>query len=250
MKTTVTTVLILLITSLSWAQTDFSKSLNGITWVKISSKSSITLKVHDKNEIVIKGTHSGQAAEKAKGLKLVGAGGTANTNVGFSVVEEGNNLIVTNLRKNEAAEIYLPKDQKIAVTTTWNGGLSIAGFTNEVEANCKLNGSIKIENIKGPLTASTLNGEITVVFDGISQKLPSTLTTTNGAIDVTLASNTKANITMSSWNGEMYSNFDIKSKTKDGLKQMSSRKTSGTLNGGGVNINLKSTNGNIYLRKK
>lgn len=250
MKKTMSTLLILLITSLSWAQTDYSKSLNGVEWVKITSKSDITVKVHDKNEIVIKGSQRNYDSERSKGLRLVGAGGTANTNVGFSVVEEGNSLIVTNLRKSESAEIYLPKDQKLSVTSTWNGGITIAGFANEVEANCTLNGSIKADEIKGPLTANTLNGEIEVVFDGISQKSPTTLNTTNGAIDISLAGNTAADIHMSSWNGDMYSNFDIKSKTTEDMKKVSSRSTKGTINGGGVSITLKSTNGNIYLRKK
>lgn len=250
MKKTATTLWVLLITSLSWAQTDYSKSLSGIDWVKISSKSDITVRVHDKNNILIKGTQRIANNERAKGLKLVGAGGTANTNVGFSVVKEGNSLIVTNLRKSESAEIFLPKNQKLSVTSTYNGDLSLNGFTNEVEATCTLNGGIKINGIKGPLTANTLNGEIEVVFDGISQKSPTTINTTNGAIDVSLAPNTAADIDISSWNGDMYSNFDIKSDTKEDMKKVGSRKTQGTINGGGVNITLKSINGNIYLRKK
>lgn len=251
MKKTITTVLALLITGLCSAQTDYSKSLSGIEWVKVISKSDISVVVHDKNEILIKGNSNGYSSEKAKGLRLVGAGGTANTNVGFNVVQEGNALIVTNLRKNESARIYLPKNQKVAVTSTWNGDISIEGFSNEIEATCELNGGMMLSNISGPLTANTLNGEIDVIFDVISQESPTSLNTTNGAIDVSLSGNTAADISMSSWNGDMYSNFDIKSSSnKDGMKKVSSRKTTGTINGGGVSITLKSTNGNIYLRKK
>jgi hypothetical protein len=251
MKKTMTTVLVLFITGLCVAQTDYSKSLSGVDWVKITSKADITVKVHDKNEILIKGNRRDNSSERAKGLRLVGASGTANTNVGFNVVQEGNNLIVTNLRKNESAEVYLPKNQKIAVTSTWNGDIAIDGFNGEIEATCELNGGIMINDVSGPLTANTLNGEIDVIFDGISQSSPTTLNTTNGAIDVTLDANTSADISMSSWNGDMFSNFDIKSDSdKDGMKKVSSRKTSGTINGGGVSITLKSTNGNIYLRKK
>ncbi len=250
MKRTITTVLLLLTIGLCKAQTDYSKSLSGVEWVKITSKSNVTVMVHDKNEILIKGTQKARSSEKAKGLRLVGVGGTVNTNVGFNVVQEGNDLIVTNLRKNESAKIYLPKNQKIAVTSTWNGGISIDGFNNEVEATCELNGGMMLNNISGPLTANTLNGQIDVIFDNISQGSPTSLNSTNGAIDVSLPGNTGADISMSSWNGDMYSNFDIKSSSGDnGLRKVSSRKTNGTINGGGVSISLKSTNGNIYLRK-
>ena len=251
MKKTMTLAFALLTTGLCLAQTDYSKSLSGIEWVKITSKADIAVMVHDKNEIVIEGNSRSYTTERSKGLRLVGAGGTANTNVGFNVVQEGNDLIVTNLRKNESAKIYLPKNQKIAVTSTWNGGISIDGFTNEIEATCELNGGMKLKNISGPLTANTLNGQIDAVFSALSQNSPTSLNSTNGVIDVSLSPSTAADITMSSWNGDMYSNFDIKSSSsKDGMKRVSSRKTVGTINGGGVSIALKSTNGNIYLRKK
>ncbi|MEO0571620.1 MAG: DUF4097 family beta strand repeat-containing protein [Bacteroidota bacterium] len=251
MKKTVTTLLVLLTTGLCLAQTDYSKSLNGIEWVKITSKSNVSVMVHDKNEILIKANRKAYSSDRAKGLRLVGVGGTVNTDVGFNVVEEGNALIVTNLRKNESAKIYLPKNQKVAVTSTWNGDISIDGFNNEIEATCELNGGMVLSDISGPLTANALNGRIEVIFDDISQDSPTSLNTTNGVIDLSLPADTDADISMSSWNGEMYSNFDIKSPSNgDGMKKVSSRKTIGTLNGGGVNITLKSTNGNIYLRKK
>ena len=250
MRKTITTVFVLLTTGLCTAQTDYSKSLSGVEWVKITSKSNVTVMVHDKNEILIKGSSRAYSSEKSKGLRLVGAGGTVNTNVGFNVVQEGNDLIVTNLRKNGSAKIYLPKNQKISVTSTWNGNIGIEGFGNEIEATCELNGSMLLKNISGPLTANTLNGQIDAIFNDISQKSPTSLNTTNGAIDVSLPSGTGADISMSSWNGDMYSNFDIKSASGDnGLKKVSSRRTNGTINGGGVSITLKSTNGNIYLRK-
>ena len=251
MKKTIVATLTLLISAVGFAQTDYSKSLSGIEWVKIISRSDISVLVHDKNEILIKGKSTAHDSQRSKGLRLGGAGGTAITDVGFSVVEEGNALIVTNLRKNESAKIYLPKNQKVAVTSTWKGDIFIDGFNNEIEATCELNGGMELNNIGGPLTAYALNGSIDVVFSDISQDSPTSLNTTNGAIDMTLADKTAADIVMSSWNGEMYSNFDIKSSSGvDGMKKVSSRKTSGTINGGGVSITLKSTNGNIYLRKK
>ena len=36
------------------AQNDFTKSLNGIQWVKIESKTDIVVKTHNANELLIK----------------------------------------------------------------------------------------------------------------------------------------------------------------------------------------------------
>ena len=62
--------------------------------------------------------------------------------------------------------------------------------------------------------------------------------------------NTAADMELSSWNGDIYTNFDLSRPDKDGLTSISGRKVKGQLNNGGVAIKLKSTNGNIYLRKQ
>jgi len=67
---------------------------------------------------------------------------------------------------------------------------------------------------------------------------------------VTLPESTPANLELSSHNGDIYTNFDLKRPEKNGLKSYGSSKVNGAINGGGVGIKLKSTNGNIYLRKK
>jgi len=232
------------------AQSDFSKPLNGIEWVKIDSKSGIILKTHHKNELLIKVSGMKQKSEKAKGLKLVGAGGTDNTDVGFYVVQDGNTMIVKNLRRSEKAEIFLPKTQNVSVTNSWNGDIYIEGFSGEVEANANLNGGLKLAKLSGPVTAYSLNQGIEVVFDKISPNSPVVIRTTNGEIDVTLPENTAADLELSSWNGDIYTNFDLKRPDKDGLKSVSGKNIKGAINGGGTDIKLKSTNGTIYLRKK
>ena len=250
MKKVVVTLLICLSANLLSAQSDYSKSLSGIEWVKITSSANLDIQAHDKNEIIIKSRSSKSVSERARGLKLVGAGGTDNTEVGFSVLQEGNDLIVQNLKKNESATILLPKNQKISAKSTWNGNIKISGFNGEIEANCQLNGRIKIDNVTGPVTANSLNGAVEVVFDKLSQTSPTSIFTTNGAVDVSLPSSTGADLSMSLWNGDVYTNFDIARESEDGMKKISSKKSTGTINGGGVNLKLRSTNGSIYLRKK
>ncbi len=231
------------------AQQDYSKSLSGIKWVKIESKAAIKLTAHEKNELLIKVSKRYTVPEKAKGLKLMGAGGSDNTDVGFNVVQDGSTLIVKNLRKSGGAEIMLPKTQNVSVTNNWNGDIYIDGFSGEVEANANLNGGLTLVNISGPLTAYSLNSNVEVEFSNVKQDAPIYINTTNGAIDVSIPSSTSADMFMSSLNGDIYSNFDLKRPDKDGMKSISSKNIKGSINNGGVDIKLKSINGNIYLRK-
>lgn len=246
-------VIILLALSLgitAHAQNNYTKSLSGVEWVKIESKSDIIVQTHSANELRINGYGTAQVSERAKGLRLVGEGGSDNTDVGFYVVQDGNTLIVKNLRKSENARIFLPANQNIAVKSTWNGDIDVDGFTGEIEANAQLNGSIDIRNANGPVTANALNGDIDVIFTDVKQESPISIYTTNGAVDVTLPANTPADLSLTTTNGDVYSNFDFKREEKDGLKSVTTRKVKATINNGGVDISLKSTNGNIYLRKQ
>ncbi|NVN16852.1 hypothetical protein GUA46_00755 [Muricauda sp. HICW] len=232
------------------AQSDYTKSLDGIQWVKIESKSDIVVKTHSSNQLLIKSGPEIKTPERAKGLKLVGEGGTDNTNVGFSVVQDGNTLIVHNLRKDKKGEIYLPASQNVSVKSTWNGDIEIDGFSGEIEADAQLNGGVKILNVNGPVTANSLNGVLEVVFGKVTQSSPISLYSTNGAVDVSLPSNTPANLALSTLNGNVYTDFEVKAEDKNGLKSVLGRDIKTSINGGGVKIALKSTNGNMYLRKK
>jgi hypothetical protein len=204
----------LFVGTIAKAQSDYTKSLNGIQWVKIESKTDITVKTHSSNELLIKSGPKIKTPDRAKGLKLVGEGGTDNTDVGFSVVQDGNTLIVYNLRKSKGAEIYLPASQNIAVKSTWNGDIEIDGFSGKV-----------------------------------TQDSPISLYSTNGAVDVSLPSSTPANLALSTLNGNVYTDFDVKAEDKNGLKSVLGRDIKASINGGGVKISMKSTNGNMYLRK-
>ncbi|RUA11047.1 MAG: hypothetical protein DSY83_17140, partial [Flavobacteriia bacterium] len=65
-----------------------------------------------------------------------------------------------------------------------------------------------------------------------------------------LPTNTPANLSLSTLNGNVYTDFDIELKDKNGLKSLLGRNVKASINGGGVNLSMKSTNGNMYLRKK
>ena len=253
MKTIKITFLAFLCCSVLTAQEDYTQSLDGIEWVKVSSKADIIVKTHSEKQLRIKAKASSKTPERAKGLKLVGDSGSDNTDVGFYVVKEGNNLIVKNLRKwNKGnAEIYLPANQNISVTTngTSQSDIRIYGFKGEIEANAKLNGGIKIEDASGPVTANSLNGGIDISFTDVSQDSPITVYSTNGALDIKLPGNTPADLALGSVNGEIYTDFDLKFPEKNGLKSISTHKVKQAINGGGVQLQLKTTNGNIYLRK-
>jgi hypothetical protein len=55
-------------------------------------------------------------------------------------------------------------------------------------------------------------------------------------------------VEMSTISGNVYSDFDF-SSTEKGIKQVGGGSIKTQLNGGGVNVKITNSSGNIYLRK-
>jgi hypothetical protein len=70
-------------------------------------------------------------------------------------------------------------------------------------------------------------------------------------VDVTLPQATAANLKLSTSYGDIFiaPEFKINMESKGGMVAYSD-KLSGTINGGGINIDLNCNYGKIYLRKK
>ena len=118
---------------------------------------------------------------------------------------------------------------------------------------------MKITKSSGPFTVNSISGDVEVVFDKINQVEPTSLATVSGLVDVTLSGSDKANIEISTINGNVFNNLDLKSTAKPAEKDklaygMDALRMQGgnsyALNGGGQKVYLKSISGNIYLRKK
>ena len=134
----------------------------------------------------------------------------------------------------------------------------VDSFTGSLEIKT-LNANVKITKSSGPFTINTISGDLEISFDKINQSEPTSLASVNGIIDVTIPTSDKANIEISTINGNVYNNLDLKAVAKekkedrhaygmDAIRMQGG--TSYTLNGGGQKVFLKSISGNIYLRRK
>lgn len=263
-------ILFVFISSVVTAQNkEFKYSLAGVTKVILSSDTKMNVMVGNTNELIIsdakskKSDHheeheeihekSDKKEDKRKGLTAIYPGGKDNTNgFGFKISKEGTILYVSDLKsylQRSGLTFKLPKNMNISVDAGNMGAISIEGFTGEVEADTNI-GKIEMKNVTGPITASTSVGKIDIDFDVVSQKSPITISSSVSEIDVALPANTKANLELRT-QGTVYTNFDFDMPEKKGMPIVNGRKSIvSKLNDGGVKIYIKSSLGNIYLRKK
>ena len=115
----------------------------------------------------------------------------------------------------------------------------------------------------GPPGATSLmpQQDITVTFTGVNPQKSMSFSSLNGTIDVTFPSDVRATVRMKTEQGEIYSDFDIKMSNSTANMEQNERgkrgkyrvtlekMMTGTINGGGAEVQFKNFNGDIYIRK-
>jgi hypothetical protein len=120
---------------------------------------------------------------------------------------------------------------------------------------------VELTNISGTIVADTTNGSIKASMDRVDPSKPISFSSTNGTIDVALPADLKANLKMRSFNGSIWTDFEVKLTggqpiaTGDGgangrFQIKMDRTMHGTINGGGVEASFSTLNGRIMIRKK
>lgn len=124
---------------------------------------------------------------------------------------------------------------------TQNGTIKLDGARNAIKAHSNF-GSIEVLNAQNArLDLSSSNGAVT--FSGSLGSGPHTISSDFGNIQVTLPAETAINLEMQTDFGKISSDFSI---TLSGT--MDSKHWSGTVNGGGAKLSIKTNNGNITLQ--
>ena len=158
--------------------------------------------------------------------------------------------------------IQVPTQTSVSVKTMTGRALTIENVSGEIEAN-NMNGQVNITNVSGSVVAHSMNGKVVVSLNTVMPDKAMSFSTMNGDVDVTLPANVKANVKLKTDHGEMFTDFDVKldatarpplvedNRAKGGRYRVQfERGTTGTINGGGPEMQFTSFNGNILIHKK
>ena len=142
-----------------------------------------------------------------------------------------------------------------------NGDISVTGVEGDLDVD-DVNGDVTLKNVSGNAVAHALNGKLLVNFERINPQKAMAFSSLNGDVDVTFPPDLKANVSMASDRGDVFSDFDIQLESRapvqtatTGQRQSGRFKVNidknvrGKINGGGQEIQFKNFNGNIYIRR-
>ena len=220
----------------------------------------ITVKAYDGKEVVVE-AHARNRDRESEGsesnMKRIIVSST-----GLSVEEENNEVRIStdSLGRPIDLTISVPVHTSLKLSAVNNGNIVVTGVDGELDVN-DVNGSVTLNNVSGSAIAHALNGRVLVTFNHVNQK-PMAFSSLNGDIDVTFPPDLKANLSLKSDRGEIFSDFDVQVQAsaphetvedsrKDGGKYVVKidKTVHAKVNGGGPEYQFTNFNGSIYIRK-
>jgi len=222
---------------------------------------SITVKGADVKEVIVEARARGDEAHsggRAEGMKRI-----PMTSTGLNIEAENNNVRVStdSYQRTVDLTITVPIHTSVSLHSVNDGNILVTGVDGEFDVN-NVNGEVDLKNIGGSVVAHALNGHVVATMNRVDPQKPMAFSSLNGDIDVTFPADLKANVSLRTDNGEVYSDFDVKvqpnapqqtvedDRGKGGkYKVKIDKNVRGTINGGGQEIQFKNFNGNIYIRK-
>lgn len=183
-----------------------------------------TVKVHTSGGNLKLATIKGPINAHTSGGSIEIEGGTGNADVHTS----GGNIHIGELNGDLVAK-------------TSGGNIKLSGVKGNAEISTT-GGNIGIENAQGTLKARTSGGHIKAQLAG-SPAEDSSLQTTGGNIELALAAKAAVNLNARTMGGRVQSDFD-------GEWNKQRNKLAAQVNGGGPNLNVQTTGGNIKIRRE
>ena len=224
---------------------------------------SVSVRVHD-GSIVIRGENrkdvlvTSSSNDESRGRKPIPPGFQRVSSAGVTITEENNRVQINAATTRQTRlEIRVPTRVNLTLSGHNGSGIEVDDVEGDIEADHH-NASIRLSNVGGSVVADTHNGDIRVVLTRITGDKPMAFTSWNGTIDVTLPASAKANLKLRSDKGDIYTQFELQARPgatpqsrTDGRTRVidANQSVFGAINGGGPEFELRTYNGDIFVRR-
>src|ERR1700732_3741898 len=217
------------------------------------------VKGHDGKEVVVEAhVRNHENSRNEGGPKRL----TIST-TGLSVEEENNEVNINTESYNRAIDVTVsvPVHTSLKLRVINDGDIAVTGVDGEIDAG-DINGAVTLNNVSASVVAHALNGHVYATLTRVEPQKAMAFSSLNGDIDVTFPADLKANVSIRSDQGDVFSDFDVQLQTTTaqpvvedsrghgGKYRVKIDKTvRGTINGGGPEIQFRNFQGKIYIRK-
>ncbi len=156
-------------------------------------------------------------------------------------------------------EIRVPKNFNLHLNSINDGDIWVENINGEMEIS-NVNDDITLNQVSGSAVVDSVNGLIKANFNAITKGAKLVFTSFNEDVDITLPASVQADFKMQTAYGDIYTGFDAEFDTSEPVIEKDNRENSykvklekwvsGTVNGGGTEVVLKSHSGDLIVRSK
>lgn len=219
----------------------------------------ITVKAYDGKEVIVEARARNEEGDRpTSGPKRLNISTT-----GLSIEEENNEVRVSteSYARTIDLTISVPTHTSLKLRAVNDGDIVVTGVDGDLDVD-DINGAVTLNNVSGSAVAHALNGHVHVTFARVNPQKPMAFSSLNGDIDVTFPADVKANVSIKSDRGDVFSDFDVQlqasapqQEVEDGRKNGGKYRVKidktvhGTINGGGPEYQFTNFQGQIYIRK-
>lgn len=137
--------------------------------------------------------------------------------------------------------LHVPQNARLEKINLVNGALDVQRLSGEVNANL-VNGKLRASDLAGTADLATVNGSVEANYTSLNNVREIKLKSVNGSVNLLLPQSPNADVSASTVNGSISTDFPLTVKGHWVGKNMS-----GTLGSGGVHIELNNVNGSIHV---
>ena len=222
----------------------------------------IQVEAYDGNEIIVEADAPVVDAERGEEPRSDGLRRIQSSSVGLTVEETDNKVAVRMdfSPKNVDLEIRVPRRTSVHANLVNGGDIEINGLDGEHELQ-NVNGDVVATNISGSAVLNSTNGDVRATFASVDTARSMSFTSFNGDVDVTLPANLAADLLVASQQGDVFTDFDVtaeqeppqvesRGNANGGRSVRMQRHTRYAIGGGGPDIQLRTFNGDVMIRKR
>lgn len=209
-----------------------------------------------KDVLITAKVEDNEGNERAKGLRVVnGSGLSDNSGLGMNIKTEAGvtEISMVGMPLEDSIRIRIPMDLPLTINggrgAMFNAGvIELKDMRAEVEVSNTM-GNVNLLNVTGPINVKVAQGDVTAKFVQ-PVKGPISLVAAMGAVDVAFPKNFGANVDVKSAMGNIYAadEFQFEKSTEEPRSTPMGNAVKGKMNGGGQDVILKTSLGDIYIR--
>jgi len=222
----------------------------------------IEVEAYDGNEVVIVADapirgDGGSEPPREDGLRRI-----QSSSVGLTVEETDNTVLVRMdfSPKNADIEVRVPRRTSVKASLVNGGDVEITGLTGDHELS-NVNGDVIANDVTGSAVINATNGDVRATFVSVDTTKPMSFISFNGDVDVTLPRNLAADLIVASQQGDVYTDFDVveqddpptvqqRAGPNGGRQVRWTHQTRYAIGGGGPDIQLRTFNGDVMIRRR